>query len=175
MEVAMPMFNLAFKCEFPGKGQEAIRQEMVADLASEALFGESSELYLRLYEEGTIDSSFGGGFETIDGCAMLMCSGDSETPERVQEALISQAQKIAREGVEEEAFLRMKRSALGRRIRSLDSFDSTCFRICAYHFSDFDYFRFPEIFESIQISDVREFLSRVVTEGRSSLSVITPL
>ena len=69
----------------------------------------------------------------------------------------------------------MKRSALGRRIRSLDSFDSTCFRICAYHFSDFDYFRFPEIFESIQISDIREFLSRVVTEGRSSLSVITPL
>ena len=175
MEVAMPMFNLAFKCEFPGKGQEAIRQEMVADLASEALFGESSELYLRLYEEGSIDSSFGGGFEAIDGCAMLMCSGDSENPERVLEALISQAGKIAREGVEEEAFLRMKRSALGRRIRSLDSFDSTCFRICAYHFSDFDYFRFPEIFESIQISDIREFLSRVVTEGRSSLSVITPL
>ena len=38
----------------------------MADLAAEALFGESSELYLRLYEEGVIDSSFGGGFETVD-------------------------------------------------------------------------------------------------------------
>ena len=61
MEVAMPMFNLAFKCEPLGPGDEAIRKEMVADLAAEALFGESSELYLRLYEEGIIESSFGGG------------------------------------------------------------------------------------------------------------------
>ena len=175
MEVAMPMFNLAFKCEPLGKGEEAIRQEMVADLASEALFGESSELYLRLYEAGIIDSSFGGGFETIDGCAMLMCSGDSEEPEQVREALLHQAREIARNGIGEEAFLRMKRSAFGRRIRGLDSFDSTCFRICAYHFSDFDYFRFPEIFENIQIADIQAFLSRVVTRERSSLSVITPL
>ena len=50
MEVAMPMFNLGFKCEYPGSGEAAIRQEMVGDLAAEALFGESSELYLKLYE-----------------------------------------------------------------------------------------------------------------------------
>jgi len=175
MEVAMPMFNLAFKCEALGKGEEAIRTEMVADLAAEALFGESSELYLRLYEEGVIDSSFGGGFETIDGCAMLLCSGDSEEPERVRQALLEQAVKIASEGLDEAAFLRMKRSALGRRIRSLDSFDSTCFRICAYHFSDFDYFRFPEIFGSIEIADIQSFLSRVVTGQRCSMSIITPV
>ena len=84
MEVAMPMFNLAFKCESLGKGEKAIRTEMVADLAAEALFGESSELYLRLYEQGLIDSSFGGGFETIDGCAMLLCSGDSQDPRAVR-------------------------------------------------------------------------------------------
>ena len=175
MEVAMPMFNLAFKCEDLGKGEESIRLEMVADLAAEALFGESSELYLRLYEQGSIDSSFGGGFETIDGCAMLMCSGDSEEPETIRQALFDQAAKIAREGLPEDVFLRMKRSALGRRIRGLDSFDSTCFRICAYHFSDFDYFRFPEVFENIHIADIQSFLSRVVREERCSLSVIMPI
>ena len=171
----MPTFSLAFKCEALGKGAAAIREEMVADLAAEALFGESSELYLRLYEEGVIDSSFGGGFETIDGCAMLLCSGDSEDPEAVREALLSQAERLAKEGVEESAFARMKRSALGRRIRGLDSFDSTCFRICAYHFSDFDYFRFPEIFRDIEAREIQDFLGRVVTRQRSSLSVIYPI
>ena len=175
MEVAMPMFNMAFKCEPMDKGDEAIRMEMVADLAAEALFGESSELYLKLYEEGLIDSSFGGGFETIDGCAMLMCSGDSNDPDAVREAILTQVEKILREGLEEEAFLRLKRSALGRRIRSLDSFDATCFRICAYHFSDFDYFRFPEIFQNIAAEDILRFLDRVVKRERSSLSVITPI
>ena len=90
MEVAMPMFNLAFKCRDGGIGEAAIRREMVADLAAEALFGESSSLYLRLYEEGLIDSSFGGGFETVDGCAMLLCSGDSRDAGAVRDAVLAQ-------------------------------------------------------------------------------------
>ena len=175
MEVAMPMFNLAFKSEPVDRGASGIRTEMVADLAAEALFGESSELYLKLYEEGLIDSSFGGGFETIDGCAMLMCSGDSDEPHAVRDAILAQAAKIAAEGIPEKNFLRMKRSALGRRIRSLDSFDATCFRVCAYHFSDFDYFRFPEIYRSIEATEIQGFLNRVVQKDRCSLSIINPL
>ena len=175
MEVAMPMFDIAFKAEPTGKGDAAIRTEMVADLAAEALFGESSELYLQMYEEGIIDSSFGGGFETIDGCAMLMCSGDSENPEAVREAILAQAEKIAKEGIPEANFLRMKRSALGRRIRALDSFDATCFRVCAYHFTDFDYFRFPEVYRSIEATEICGFLNRVVKRERCSLSVIEPI
>ncbi len=175
MEVAMPMFDLAFKCQPLSGGNEAIRMEMVADLAAEALFGESSELYLRLYEEGLIDSSFGGGFETVDGCAMLLCSGDSDDPQAVRAAILRQAEKIAAEGIPEKNFLRMKRSAFGRRIRGLDSFDSTCFRLCAYHFSGFDYFRFPEVYRSIEAKEIAAFLGDVVREERCSLSVITPL
>ena len=175
MEVAMPMFSLGFKCEPLAMGAEAIRREMVADLAAEVLFGESSELYLRLYEEGIIDSSFGGGFETIDGCAMLLCSGDSDDPRAVRDALITQAEKIVQEGITESHFLRLKRSALGRRIRGLDSFDSTCFRLCAYHFSDFAYFRFPEIYRDIEAGEILEFLSRVVKKNRCSLSIINPI
>lgn len=175
MEVAMPMFNLAFKCEPLGTGDAAIREEMVADLAAEALFGESSELYLKMYEEGLIDSSFGGGFETIDGCAMLLCSGDSEDAYAVREAILSQMEKLSREGLAEADFLRMKRSALGRRIRGLDSFDATCFRVCAYHFSNFDYFRFPEIYRQITADEIVAFLTRVVKRERCCLSVIEPI
>ena len=175
MEVAMPMFNLAFKCEPLGTGDAAIREEMVADLAAEALFGESSELYLKMYEEGLIDSSFGGGFETIDGCAMLLCSGDSEDAYAVREAILSQMEKLSREGLAETDFLRMKRSALGRRIRGLDSFDATCFRVCAYHFSNFDYFRFPEIYRQITADEIVAFLTRVVKRERCCLSVIEPI
>lgn len=175
MEVAMPTFSLAFKCEPTGTGSQAIRREMVADLAAEALFGESSELYLRLYEQGLIDSSFGGGFETMEGCAMLCVSGDSEDPLAVRDAIIAQAEKLIREGIGQEEFLRLKRSALGRRIRGLDSLDGTCFRVCAYHFAGFDYFRFPEIYREIQRQDILEFLSRVVRRERCAISIIDPL
>ena len=175
MEVAMPMFQIGFKCEPLGKGESAIREEMIADLAAEALFGESSALYSRLYEEGIIDTAFGGGFETIDGMAMLTVSGDSLEPETVRDALLEQARILARDGLGEREFLRMKRSAVGRRIRDLDSFSSTCFRLSAYHFCDYDYFRFPEIYETITAGDILAFLDRVVTVQRCALSVINPL
>lgn len=174
MDVAMPMFCMAFKCEAVPDGEEGVLLEAAADLAAEALFGESSGLYLKLYEEGIIDSSFGGGFEAVDGCAMLTCSGDSEEPDIILSAIISEAARLAREGIPEESFSRMKRSTLGRRIRELDSFDSTCFRLCAYHYSKYDYFRFPEIYEKIQPRHLQEFLARVVTRARSSLSIIHP-
>ncbi len=175
MEVAMPMFQLGFKCEAPGKGEAAVRQEVIGDLAAEALFGESSALYLAMYEEGLIDSSFGGGFETVDGMGLLTCSGDSETPEKVKEAVLQGLQTLLEKGLEERDFLRMKRSALGRRIRDLDSFDSTCFRLCAYHFTGYDYPQFPALYQSVQKEEVEAFLRRVVTRERSCLSVIHPL
>ena len=174
MEVAMPMFQLGFKSECPERGYEAIRREAVGDLAAEALFGESSPLYLRLYEEGLIDSSFGGGFETVDGMSLLNASGDSENAEAVRDAILAEAQRLVREGLDEADFLRMKRSALGRRIRDLDSFDSTCFRVCAYHFSGYDYFRFPEVYRDVEVSDILAFIKEVVTADRCCLCVIYP-
>lgn len=174
MEVAMTMFQLGFKCAPLGNGYEAVRQEAIGDLAAEALFGESSPLYLRLYEEGMIDGSFSGGFETVDGMSALLASGDSEHPEKVRDAILEEAVRLSEEGIDEADFLRMKRSTMGRRIKDLDSFDSVCFRLCAAHLSKFDYFRFPEIYRDIEVSDIQSFIRRVVTEAGCSLCVVDP-
>ena len=91
------------------------------------------------------------------------------------EALLEQAKHLAAQGIPETDFARMKRSAMGRRIRELDSFDSTCFRLCAYHLSGYDYFNFPGIYETITAEDVCAFLERIVTRERCCLSVINPL
>ncbi len=172
MDIAMPTFCLGFKHPDPGLGEAAIRTEIIGDLAAEALFGESSQLYLQLYERGLIDGSFGGGFETVDGCAMLNCGGDSDDAEAVRDAILARARELCAEGIEEAALLRMKRSAMGRRLRDLDSFDSTCFRLCAYLLSDFDYFRFPEAYDSIRTQELLDFLAETVRPERCSLSII---
>ena len=175
MEVAMPNFQLAFKCEPVDRGEAALRAEIVYDLAAEALFGESSPLYQQMYEDGLIDSSFGGGAEILDGCCMLLCGGDSDDPEGVKAAVLAQAKKLCREGLDPEYFSRMKRSAYGRRIRDLDSFDSLCLRRAIGAFYGDDYYGFPEKFADITQRDVLKFLDSVVTEQRCSLSVIMPI
>ena len=174
MEVAMPMFQLGFKCEPLPDGEEGVRREIIGDLAAEALFGESSRLYLQLYQEGLIDASFGGGFETVEGMALLTATGDSENPQAVRDAILEEGRRLAEQGVTEADFLRMQRSALGRRIRGLDSFESTCFRLCAYHFSQYDYFDIPAVYRQVKPADLQAFLQTVVTPDRMCMAVIQP-
>ena len=106
--------------------------------------------------------------------AMLLCSGDSDDANAIREELLVRAREIAENGIDEADFQRMKRSAMGRRIRDLDSFNSTCFRVCAYHFADFDYFRFPTVYQDVTCDQIREFLGRVVKRERSCLAIIEP-
>ena len=174
MDVAMPTFQLGFKCPTGLTGEAFARWELTAELAVEALMGESSALYTRLYEQGLIDSSFGAGVETIDGCAMIVCGGDSDEPEAVRDAIIAQAEALARTGISDEQFRRMKRSALGRRIKELDSFESTCFRLCAYHYEGYDYMNFPETFASLEPRALAEFLGENITQERCAMAVVLP-
>lgn len=174
MEVSMPTFTLGFKTEPAAFGPDSMAQEVIGDLAAEILVGESSPLYTELYTKNLIDADFSAGYDGMKGAAMLTASGDSEEPERVYEAILKEADRIRRDGVDTALFQRLKKSALGRRMRDLDSFDSICYRMCAYHFEGVDYFDFPAIFQSVTEDQVAAFLSRTVVEPRAALSVIRP-
>lgn len=174
MDVAMPTFQLGFKCPWPGRGAPCLRQQIVGDLAAEALMGESSPLYLRLYRQGLIDSSFSAGYEDFPGAALLSCGGDSRNPEAVRDAIWEEARRVSREGVEEALFNRLKRSALGRQYRSLDSLDSTCFRMCAAYFDGVDYLDFPEAYSHVTKEQVESFIRQFAVAEHCALAIIRP-
>lgn len=174
MDVAMPSFYLGFRCPPPKKGAGSDREKRIGCLAAEVLLGESSELYLRLYEQGLIDSSFGGAYETMEGVAMLTASGDSRDPEAVCRAVLRRAEWYREHPVEEPELSRLKRSMLGGRIRELDGLDGTCYHICAAWLDGGDYLRFPEEFAAVTAEDVRSFIVQVVRAENCCLSVIDP-
>lgn len=174
MDVAMPTFQLGFKCPDPGVGPGSLRAQYLGDLAAEALMGESSPLYLRLYEKGLIDGSFGVGYEMFPGTAVFSCGGDSEAPEAVGEAVLEEWQRLSREGLDEGLFRRLKKSELGRRIRDLDGFDSLCYRICAGHFAGAAYLDFPAAYNAVTREEVEAFLRQTVVPEHMSLSMVLP-
>ena len=174
MDVAMTTFQLAFKCPPPAKGRDHAHQELVAEIAAEMLFGQSSQLYQWLYEDGLIDSSFGGGEEFTAGTAMLTCGGDSRDPEEVRNCILNEAKFLAENGLDQAAFDRIKRSFLGIRFKDLTSFDGTCFRLVAYSMEDHDYFDFPSIFQEVTIEEVRQFIADNVRPEKCALSIVDP-
>lgn len=174
MDVAMTTFQLAFKCPPPPGGKAFAHRELVAGLAAEMLFGQSSQLYQWLYEDGLIDSSFGGGEEFGAGTAIVTCGGDSNDPEEVRNCILNEARFLAENGLDREAFDRVKRSFLGGRFKHLTSFDGTAFRLAAYHMEGYDYFDFPQLFEEITIDEVRQFIADNIRPERCSLAIVDP-
>ena len=174
MDVAMTTFQLAFKCPPPPTGRELARQELIAALAAEMLFGQSSQLYQWLYEDGLIDASFGGGEEFGTGTAILACGGDSKDPEEVRNCILGEAKFLAENGLDQAAFDRTKRSFLGIRFKNLTSFDGTCYRLVTYHMEGYDYFDFPTLFEDITIDEVRQFIADNVRPEKCSLAIVDP-
>ena len=174
MEVAMPLFALGFRCEQPPHGNEGIRREIVGDLACEMLIGESAPLYQRLYEENLIDSGFNAGYECGKEAALITFAGDSIAPEQVRDAILEEAARQLREGLDAAAFERLKKSAMGRRLRELDSFEGVCSRVCGNYFDSADYYCFPAMYASVTVEDVRSFIEETVCPERMVLSVIEP-
>ena len=174
MDVSMTTFQLAFKCPAPPQGKDFAHQELVAGIAAEMLFGQSSQLYQWLYEDGLIDSSFGGGEEFGAGTAILTCGGDSIDPEEVRSCILNEAKFLAENGLDQAHFDRVKRSFLGGRFKNLTSFDGTCFRLLAYHREGYDYFDFPALFEEVTIDEVRQYIADNVKAEKCSLSIVDP-
>ena len=173
MEVAMPMFAAGFASD-PIAPEASLRAEIVGDLAAEVLVGESSPLYQRLYEKSLIDSDFSCGFEQVRGVGLLELSGDSEEPDTVISAVVDEAERIVREGVDAAQLERLRRSMIGRRTRELDSFESTCYRMSAYFFEGAEYFDSVRTIQSVTAQDIADFLRTVCRRGRLSVSYIRP-
>ncbi len=174
MEVSMPGFTVAFRCDTPKTGADILRQELVGDLAAELLVGESTAFYTKLYEDGLIDCDFSAGYEGVKTLGMLSVGGDSNEPERVVDAVLKEAERLGREGADEALFQRLKRSAFGRRIRELDSFENICYRMCQSTFEGAFYYDFPDLYRSITLDETVKMIRDTVVPQRAALSLIYP-
>ena len=174
MEVSMPSFLVGFKCPPQHGGEEQHRFAAIGELACDVLMGESSPLYARLYSQGLINGSFGAAFGILPGAAYAYAGGDSKDPKVVAEAILAEAQRLAREGVDEDYYKRIVNANFGAALRELNSFESIAVSMAEGRFQGYDPYRFPEIYDSITAADVLAFLRENVTRSHMALSVIAP-
>lgn len=174
MEVSTPIFQLGWKMAPAPKGEEQFRQKLIAELACEALLGNSSPLYVRLYRDGLINSSFSYGFDGYPSCAYAMAGGESTDPDAVAAAIADEAARIGREGVDADLFARLKKGLYGAKVRSLNSFENICVGMAQAYFAGYDMLRFPEVFEGISQADVEACIRTCFTPERAALAVVQP-
>ena len=174
MEVSMPTFLVGFKCPPQHGGEEQHRFTAIGELACDVLMGESSPLYARLYAEGLINGSFGAAFDLLPGASYVYAGGDSKDPQAVAEAILAEAQRLVSQGVDGDYYRRVVNANFGAALKALNSFESIAVSMAEGCFQGYDPYRFPEVYDSITVEDVLDFLRRNMTRDHMALSVITP-
>ena len=173
MAVSAPQFELGFKGTPAGPGED-LRQRLLGNLAADVLCGPASPLYSRLYAEGLINGSFDDGYEAEPGCAFLAMGGESRSPEKVRDAVLGEAARIAREGIDDKLWERQKKAAYGAAVRQLNSLENICVELAQAHFLGEDFLRFPDLYRSLDREDARQLIAQWCVPERASLSVIRP-
>lgn len=174
MEVSSPQFLTGFKCRPVPDGEGYMRDAVLGDMACDILLGDSSPLYLRLYDQGLINTSFGGAFEMMPGVAYLYAGGDSKDARKVTAEIRKEVRRLTAEGIDEDFYQRVRRAAFGSNLRGLNSFENIAVSLTEGYFHGYDPLRFPQVFDSISKEDVLEFLRDNLTEDRMVLSEIVP-
>ena len=174
MEIASPQFLVGFKCPAGEDGEELFRQSLIGELACDILLGDSSPLYMRLYDEGLINGSFGGDFDQLPGVAYLFAGGECKEPEKVSQAIMDEAARLGREGVDETYYQQIRRANFGASLRSLNSFENIAVGMADGYFRGFDPYRFPEVYDSITKADIEAFLRENIVEERRAISMLVP-
>ena len=174
MEVSMPTFLVGFKCPPQHGGEQQHRFTAIGELACDVLMGESSPLYAHLYAEGLINGSFGAAFDLLPGASYVYAGGDSKDPQAVAEAILAEAQQLVSQGMDGDYYRRVVNANFGAALKALNSFESIAVSMAEGCFQDYDPYRFPEVYDSITVEDVLDFLRQNMTRDHMALSVITP-
>lgn len=174
LSVAMPQFLIGFKEPFPKEGIDAVRQEVESDLILELLFGSSSPFYRELYEAGLINADFSAGYDQGYRYGLSLIGGESRDPDAVVRR-VAETLKTAREnGLDAEAFSRVRRKNYGDVMRSFNQVENVAQRVLDLHMLGATLPDLLQTLKTVSLEDCENRLREHFTEAHMALSIVIP-
>lgn len=174
MPVAMPMFSVGIKDNScPMTGKELGKKRAAYGILMDMMFSKSAPFYTRLMDEGLIDSGFSFAYEGHEVFGYAELSGNSEEPKRVFEEIKKEVEYYKKNGLDREAFERIKRANFAHLLRMFNSTDDIANEMVSAIFDGLDILDYPEICACVTFDDVTKLLHENFSEF--TLSEIYPL
>lgn len=169
--VGTPIFHIGYKCS-ECCGQERLKKSMAASIASSMLSDASSDMYQRLLNDGIINSSFGTEVFCGDGYFSVIFSGESESPEKVRDAVADEVDRMVSEGICEKDFQRIRKSTYGLLVRELNNVESVANLMINSHMDGVGPFDALDFLSQMTSSDVLEFIKHELCRDKLVMSVV---
>jgi predicted Zn-dependent peptidase len=174
LSVSMPMFMMGFKDNDTGySGKKLLKKNIEMTILLKMIFGKSSPLYLKLYEEGLINANFSVEYTMQPDYAFSSIDGESQNPKKVYDTVIDEIERIHKEGLNREDFDRIKKVVWGKYIRSHNDVEDYAVTFMQMLFMDIDYFDYYDVYKTVTFEDVEKRFKEHFKKENSALSVIT--
>lgn len=174
MTVALPIFNLGFKCK-PYSGKELIKREAEAAILMSLLMGSTSQLYKELTEEGLINSQFGTEVFFGDGYFSCIFGGESRNPQEVKNRIFAEIERAKKEGLDREQFDIIKKSTYGSLVRSFNNTENCVTLMLNADFAGVDAFAEVEAVANVTFEDVTKALFELFDTEKAAISIVEPV
>ena len=172
MEVSLPMFVIGYK-DTP-KSDGIVKKHIAIEILFNLIFGKSSRLYKELYEKGLLMQEMDMSYEYSKNYAYILIDGQSQEPEKVQEKLNKEIEKIKQEGINQEDFERIKRMIYGEYIQEYNEVGSIARMFLADYFKGINSFDYLEEIEQITREYAEQILKDVFVESKQVISIVEP-
>ena len=160
----------------PTEAADLLRFRTALNLLFQLLLGNTSQNYLRLYNEGIIDDSFGFEFSLDRSFHFADFSGDTDTPDAFSEAIEAIVLNFATDSeVNEENLALLKKKMLGKYFQSLNSLEFIANQFTQDLFGELTLFDIPELIQTITLADVRQAGATFIQKEAFSRFYLKPL
>ncbi|MFV0350900.1 MAG: EF-P 5-aminopentanol modification-associated protein YfmH [Oscillospiraceae bacterium] len=172
MPVSMPLLALGFKEEHPGG--DTSKTEVICDLLTELICGETSSLYRRLYDEGLVQPDFSAEYGCVDEAMHFFFSTESEQPEKVREEILKEINRQRREGVDPVQFDLCKNMMYGEAVAGLESVDRVASMLSVSYFMNRTPEKEMEALANVTVEDINAALQNMMLEEYSATVIVRP-
>lgn len=173
LSVSQPMFCMGFKerCDRP---LTTLRERLESNILLDIIAGECSPLFGRLLDEGLIGEELGTEFFNGYGYAATLFDGESRDPAAVRDALLAEIERLRRDGVDEQDFIRSKNGLYGQTIMQYNNVEQIGSALVGAVMGDYDLFSVADEIAAITPADIERRLRETMDAERFAMSVILP-
>ena len=154
--------------------EEKVKKDIAIDILGGIIFGKSSSLFEKLYEEGKIFSEPAINYEFSKTFAHVLIQFQTNYVDEVLKEISNEIDRLKKDGLDQESFDRNKKRVYGDLIKDYNDVSEIATGIVADYFKNINSFDYFEEFSSINKEYVESVLKELFVESKKVVSVIKP-
>ena len=173
LAVSLPKCLFGFKETDVGlTGEQLLRRDMTTQLMMDLLFGSSTRLFQKLYDEDPISDSFGHEYNSSPQYAFSAIGGDTKDPDQLLARIREEVDAIVEKGFDSTDFERARKKKIGGYLRMLNSPENIAHEFTRQQFRGGDFFNMLPLYESITLEDVNLRLREHIRWDHLAVSLV---